>query len=113
MNTRPRCLILRGFAEQKEGQWQAFCLDLCLAAQDDTLEGAHQKLIDMICEYVYDATVGEDKEHAAQLLTRKAPFEQWLKYYRYLFLSKIGAFKDHTRKLLSDPLPLAPICHHH
>ncbi|WP_305908208.1 DUF1902 domain-containing protein [Methylomarinum sp. Ch1-1] len=113
MNARPNSLVLRGYAECKDGQWQAFCLDLCLAAQDDTLDGAHEKLRNMICEYVYDATVGEDKAFARQLLNRKAPLQYWVKYYIFLGLSKIGAVKDKARTLLSDTLPLAPMCNHH
>jgi hypothetical protein len=50
-----------------------FCLDLCLAAQGDSFEEAQAKLDSMICTYVEDATVGEDRDFGADLLRRPAP----------------------------------------
>jgi hypothetical protein len=76
-------LILHCFAEQKGDQWQAFCLELALAAQADTLEEALRKLDDMICSYVEDATVGADRAFGADLLSRGVPFLDWIKYYFY------------------------------
>ena len=61
--------------------WVASCLDFCLAAQGESFEEAKEKLEDMISEYVYDATVGEDRDHAYILLTRKAPFISFVRYY--------------------------------
>jgi hypothetical protein len=74
-------LILHCFAEQKGNQWQAFCLELGLAAQADTFEAARSKLESMIVSYVEDAMVGEDRAFGADLLTRRAPLTDWLKYY--------------------------------
>jgi 1,4-dihydroxy-2-naphthoyl-CoA synthase len=42
MNTND--LILHCFADKSGDQWQAFCLDLTLAAQGDTFEDARAKL---------------------------------------------------------------------
>jgi len=82
-------LILRCYARYHEGQWIAFCLDFDLAAQADTFEQAKTKLESMIKEYVFDALVGEDKGYAEQLLTRKAPLFEWLKYYYYVFMFRL------------------------
>jgi predicted RNase H-like HicB family nuclease len=101
-------LILRCYARHNEGQWIAFCLDFDLAAQADTFEDAKIKLESMIKEYVFDALVGEDKEYAEQLLTRKAPIVEWLKYYSYVFRSRFRHAKTGLYHLFKEPLPLTP-----
>jgi hypothetical protein len=112
---KPNDLLLRCYAEKSEGHWQAFCLDLCLAAQGDSYKEVRNKLDAMISEYVYDALVGEDKAYAEQLLSRKAPFYQWAKYYGYFALIKLMHIKRGLPKLFKEPLPLVPQknCHAH
>jgi hypothetical protein len=61
-----------------------------LATQADSLLEAKEKLRDQISEYVYDALVGEDQAFAEQLLRRRAPLVDWLKYYGYVLLSQVG-----------------------
>jgi hypothetical protein len=106
-------LLLRCLAEKKDDQWQVFCLDLCLAAQADTLEEAKQKLESMIASYIYDALVGEDKAFAAQLLSRKAPLSQWLKYYYYSIMIHGVHITNGVHKIFKEPIPLTPFkrCH--
>ena len=110
---RPEKLVVRCYAEREGDQWQAFCLDLCLAAQDDTFEGAKQKLEAMIGEYIVDALCGEDKAFADQLLTRRAPLRYWLKYYSFVAQWRMGRIKDGVRRLFTETLPLQPSsnCH--
>ena len=108
MNLTPANLMLRCFAEQADGQWQAVCLDFCLAAQGDSFEEARGKLHAMIVEYVQDALTGEDREFADQLLRRRAPFSLWARYYRLVALSRVGAMQDGFRRLFTEPLPLVP-----
>lgn len=81
-----RQMLLRCYAEQKQGCWQAFCLDFDLAAQADSFEEARDKLHQMIAEYVYDALAGEDRAYAESLLSRRAPLRLWAKYYAYRLL---------------------------
>lgn len=109
----PAKLILHCIAEQVGNQWQALCLDLCLAAQADTFEQAKAKLEAMILEYVHDALAGEDHAYAAQLLTRKAPLGQWARYYWYCFLSRSFHIRSNLRRLFTETLPLAPVQHGH
>lgn len=87
-------LLLRCYVEKAEGQWQAFCLDLCLASQADSQEEARDKLHAMIWEYVQDAVAGEDRAYASRLLSRPAPFRYWVKYYWIALLSKLGAIAE-------------------
>lgn len=75
---RVRCYI-----EPTKDQWQAFCIDLTLAAQADTREQAIEKLDDQIADYIDDAVQAQDQ------IIRRAPLRYWLKYYYYVALDKI------------------------
>jgi hypothetical protein len=75
-------LILRCFVKQDGDQWVAVCIDLCLAAQSETMDEAKQKLESMVHSYIEEA-LDTDREYAAQLLSRKAPFSQVM-YYHWL-----------------------------
>jgi len=100
---KPTTLILRCYVEKQGSQWLACCLDLCLATQADSLLEAKEKLRNQINEYVYDALVGEDQAFAEQLLRRRAPLGDWLKYYGYVLLSQVGRCGNGLR----------PSCHWH
>lgn len=71
---------VRCYGKQVDDQWVAICIDLCLAAQADTLQEAKDKLEAQVNDYVYEALT-VDRAHAAQLLTRKAPLRNRLEYY--------------------------------
>lgn len=109
---KPSKLILRCYAERVGDQWQAFCLDFSLAAQGDTFAAVKEKLESMIAEYVYDALAGEDREYAEQLLARRAPPRDWLKYYWYCVLSTVGAIDEEARRLFISLVPLEPSSHY-
>lgn len=107
---RPNQLLLRCFAEREDGLWVAHCLDLSLAVQGDTLPEVKHKLDLQIRDYVRDALVGEDREHAAYLLNRKAPLSLWLRYYWVRCLiakdSLLHAKRPSREKVFSEPLPM-------
>ncbi|MGQ0595444.1 MAG: DUF1902 domain-containing protein [Gammaproteobacteria bacterium] len=105
---KPTQLLLRCYAEKVGDQWQAFCLDLSLAAQGDTFAEVEHKLDAMIAEYVYDALAGEDRAYAKQLLARRAPPRDWLKYYWCSALSRVGALHEEARRLFTSLVPLEP-----
>nr|VFJ67650.1 MAG: hypothetical protein BECKFW1821C_GA0114237_101242 [Candidatus Kentron sp. FW] len=106
----PKELLLRCYAENKNDQWQAFCIDINIAAQGETFEEVHGKLISMVNGYIYDATVGEHREYADQLLNRKAPLGFRTKYLWYKALFVIGRLRSDTWKLFQEAMPLAPVC---
>lgn len=110
---RTRNLMLRCYANKDGDQWQAFCIDMCLAAQGDSFHEVKQKLERMMAEYVYDALAGEDREYAEQLLNRKAPLSQRLTYHVIWLLHRIGVFRDGLHKLFKEPMPLVPQSHAH
>lgn len=108
-----RNLVLHCIAERKQGQWQAFCLEYSLAAQGDSFEEARDKLKEQISEYLFDALVGQDMEHAEYFLNRSAPLRMWLKLYFYQaacavkpFAQKVFSPPEH--KPFRMPMPLAP-----
>jgi hypothetical protein len=106
---KPSELILHCYAEQKGDQWQAFCLEFTLAAQGDSLTETKAKLENMIFEYVYDALAGEDKAFAEQLLSRRAPLRDWLKYNWYRLLNRaVGIHKE----LFTSLVPVEPSSHY-
>jgi hypothetical protein len=107
-------LLLSCYFEKDGDQWLGFCLDFSLVAQADTLNQAAEKLEAQMLEYVQDATVGEDRQHAQYLLRRRAPLRYWAKFYVTLFRQrarhKVQASK--RRKAVVEPMPMAPIhCH--
>lgn len=107
---KPNDLILRCYAEKIDDQWSIVCIDICLAAQADTLAQAKKKLEAMILDYVNDAVVGEDKPYAAQLMSRKAPLSQRLKYYKIYWLTKLGNITK--KKIVDEAIPMSP-CYSH
>jgi hypothetical protein len=106
----PFRFVIRIVAERKNNQWQAFSLELGLAAQADTLPEVKRKLESMICSYLFDALGGEDREHAFELLSRKATWQVYAKYHLCSAISHIGKIwgrsKDHV--IYNKMLPLEP-----
>jgi hypothetical protein len=95
----PIKLVVRCVAQSvDESQWQAFSLEFGLAAQADSFVEARSKLDGMIQDYLYDALVGEDREHAAELLSRKAPWWVFARYYYADLLAGIGAVIHRSKR---------------
>lgn len=112
-NIRTTDLMLRCYANKHGDQWQAFCIDLCLAAQADSFPEVKLKLEHMMVEYVYDALAGEDREFAAQLLNRKAPMRQIITYHWIRIMHRIGRLRDELHKVFKEPIPLIPQNHNY
>lgn len=70
---------LRCMAYKQDGVFVAVCLDLSLAAQADSLQGAKEALEAQIMDYIQEAL--DEPQYASDLLNRKAPLPLWLKYY--------------------------------
>jgi len=101
-------LVIRCYAERKDGIWQAFALEFDLAAQADSLSDVKLKLESMVDSYVYDALVGDDRQHARELLFhRKAPWSLWFKYYRARAERGFGVKSKRSRPY-REPLRLIP-----
>ena len=101
-DTQDRTLLLRGYAVREGSVWTATCLDLTLAAQGDSSEEALQRLTDTVSEYVRQA-IGEDHAYKEQLLNRRAPASEYLKYYCIKgLIAVLGWFKQKDRGAGSD-----------
>lgn len=87
----PLRLVVRCLAQKQDAQWQAFSLEFGLAAQADSFAEVKRKLDAMIQDYLYDALVGEDREHACALLSRRAP---WWVFARYYYARIISSARD-------------------
>lgn len=108
---RPAKLVLRCYASFDDGQWSAVCVDLALAAQSDSCDEAIEKLGQQIRSYVSEALVGEDKAHAYELMTRKAPLSLRAKYHYARFCSFLNTCvhrSTNVPKSFISPLPLRP-----
>jgi len=103
---KPDELVLRCYAENSQGYWAAYCLDLTLYAVGDTFEEAREKLDQAIVEYVQEAIEGADRAYAEQLLYRRAPLWSWLKYYHYKIQKWLGTMTGH--RLFTELMPLVP-----
>ena len=98
-------LLLRCYAEQeRDGVWVAVCIDLCLATQGESYDEVRRQLQEQIEGYLYDALVGDDRDYAHQLLTRKAPLRLRLRYHlihihwlRRLFRHQVRDFIEQMR----------------
>ena len=102
-DTQDRTLLLRGYAVREGSVWTATCLDLTLAAQGDSSEETLQRLTDTVSEYVRQA-IGEDHAYKEQLLNRRAPVTEYLKYYCIKgLITVLGWFKQ------KDGVPIS--CH--
>lgn len=110
---RAKELILRCFVKQDGDQWVAVCIDLCLAAQADSIDEAKSKLESMVHSYLEDA-FGTDRQYAHQLLSRKAPFGQvmyyhWLKLKMWLLSPAVTSEKhacQNNEVAFSEVMPL-------
>lgn len=105
----PKSLILRCFAVREDGMWSAMCIDLCLAAQSESYEEARVKLHAQICEYVYDALCGDDREHAEYLLTRKSPLSIRWRYYLARAAGGLLTWRRVVLRLFTETLPMQPV----
>lgn len=104
---KPVQFLMRGYVEHKDGVWQAFCIDLCLAVQGDSQEEVMKKLHEQTYDYLKDIFEGEDYPYAAQLLTRKAPLSQRLKYQYLLAREHLSRLRDVFTFQDAMPLKLA------
>lgn len=101
-------LLLRCYAERLNGQWQAFCIDLSLGAQGESLDEVTSKLDSQIREYLEDALVGQDREHARYLIQRKAPLSLRLRYHYVAIRMHLNALSKRRFRVFDKPMPLVP-----
>lgn len=80
MSNADKVVVLRCFVEKRRNIYQAFCLNLNLAVQGDSVADVKERLESMIGDYLEDAH-GVDKAHKEYLLGRRAPLSIFARYY--------------------------------
>ncbi len=108
----PCRLVIRCLLERSGDQWSAFTLEFGLAVQGDSAEEVRRKLEHMIQSYLLDALIGQDREHAHELLRRNATWGVYLRYYWASICSTLaGVFhqSEHGGGIVyREPIPLKP-----
>lgn len=103
---KPIDLFLRCYAEKQDNLWVAVCVDLCLAAQADTPGEAIRKLNHQISDYVTEAF--SDECYSKELLSRKAPWQQVLKFNWLRLALRFHFIKKSIARAFESRLPLSP-----
>lgn len=100
-------LFVSVYGERQHDQWTLMCLEYSLAVQAETLPEAKAKLDQQIRMYLTDALVGQDREHAVELLPRRAPLRYWLKFYWHFTMAQFRQARR-TRLAERETLPMVP-----
>lgn len=72
--------LVRGYAEERDGRWEAICLDYDLAVQGESLPEAIDLLEKAVADYHrYVESLPETERES--FLRRRAPLWHWLRFY--------------------------------
>jgi hypothetical protein len=92
---KPSDLVLRCYGHRVNGgRWFGVCVDLNLAAEADSRDQLKEKLYDVIVSYIETVLETDDKDSIPSLLSRRAPINDWLKYYFIKSIISIRNFPD-------------------
>lgn len=99
-----RSRTLRCYAEGRDGDWEAICLDLDIAVQGDSFEDAFQSLQQAISLYM-ETVADLPPQDRPSLLDRPAPLSLRLKFLAHAFRGVFQANKgDRQRHQFTMPL---------
>lgn len=85
--------ILRCYAEGRDGEWEAICLDLDIAVQGESFEEVFHSLGDAVSIYLESVAALPESERK-ELLDRSAPLPVRLRFFAHVLRS---TFKDRKR----------------
>lgn len=100
MSSNP--FVLRCYAEKKDGLWIAACPQFTLAAQGDSFDEAKEKLEKQIKSYIVEALT-IDKEHAVELLGRKAPLRLWWRFKLLELMTGLRRRREKKIRFFNEP----------
>jgi len=107
----PSNLVLRCYGyRQKNNRWYGVCLNLNLAAEADSPSELRQKIHEMIESYFEAVSDTDDKNSIPELLSRKAPTSDWIKYYLIRLLISVVSIRDNITFKESIPFHLPGAC---
>lgn len=97
-------IIVRCYAEGHDGQWEAFCLDLDLAVQGESLIEVQDSLNDAMCGYLeYVSTLpARDRK---RLMNRKAPLSLRLRFLALVIRSFFSKPDNDTPNIAGFNMP--------
>ena len=78
---KPSQLVLRCMARRQKSRWVGVCLDLNLGAEAHSLEELKTKMDQFILSYIETVLDTDDRASISELISRKAPWKDWLRYY--------------------------------
>ncbi|MBQ0795552.1 hypothetical protein [Zhongshania sp.] len=105
---KPKNMVLRCYAERQGSIWVTVCIDLCLAAQADSLQEAKDKMHEQVREYLEDA-FGQHSDYFEDLMFRPAPLSQILKYHFIRCRKKMSiASASMADSIFKERLPMRP-----
>ena len=106
VDTLVHCLI-----ERKGDLWLGYTLEFGLAAQAATETAVRCKLNEMIGSYLFDALCGEDRQHASELLNRRATLGVRIKYWLVRCLAPLFTRRSQQARTYDSGVPLGPLQH--
>ncbi len=110
-NVTPNRLVLRCYGHKtRNGRWFGVCLDLDLAVEADSPAELKSKMNDVISSYFEVVLDTDDRASIPDLLTRRAPFFDWVKYFGIRLLVFIREFPGNFIFKESIPFHLAHNC---
>jgi len=92
---------VRCYARREGDQWVALCIDLGLAVQGESCEEVKTKLEVQINDYVHEALT-VDRDHAADLLNRPAPFRYRLEYHALRLWQRLFAIPESRMRAFQE-----------
>ena len=109
-NMTPAKLILRCYGNKREGQWVGICVDLNIAVQAEDVDELKRKMYDAIGSYLEAVIETDDKESIPELLTRRAPLQDFATYYLIRCLTAFRRFPHNFVFREALPIQLAANC---
>lgn len=100
MSSNP--FVLLCYAQKKGGLWIAACPQFTLAAQGADFDEAKGKLESQIKSYIIEALT-IDREHAAELLGRRAPLLMRIQYRVLAFLASLRHSRSKKLRFFEEP----------
>ncbi|HJQ58205.1 MAG TPA: hypothetical protein VJ890_14960 [Vineibacter sp.] len=97
-------MLVRCYAEGRQGEWQAFCLDFDLAVQGTSFDEVNRKLAEQIDLYL-ESVMALPERDRDRMLNRSMPLGIRLKFF-YRLLSVWWRTRDNRRQRHGYNLPV-------
>lgn len=88
-------LVLRCYGHRTStGKWYGVCLELNIAVEAESSIQLKKKLYEQITSYIDAVLDTDDHDSIPYLFSRKAPIQDWVRYYCIKGLISIGELKN-------------------